>query len=115
MKYVKIAGILWGLIYFVVGALKSFTLNSIDFWSSTALLFAVFLLPLPIAFVGVWFPRIAGKILFGCITVSMAAAVSAIASRGLSPLRDIGVFIAFIAMYDIPHLLFGWAYIRAGQ
>ena len=54
MKYLKIAGIVWGLIYFAMGALKSFTFNSNDTWASAALLFALFLLPLPITVIAVW-------------------------------------------------------------
>ena len=115
MKYLKTAGITWGLIYFAVGAIKSFTLNSNDTWASVALLFALFLLPLPIAIMAVWFPRVAGKALLGCIAVNAVAVVAAALSRHTSPLADIGRFIFFIALYDIPHLFFGMGYIVAGR
>jgi hypothetical protein len=72
MKYVKVTGLLWGLIYFVMGAVTSFTINSIDFLASLVLLFTLFLLPLPIAFVAVWSPRNADKALLGCLAVNMA-------------------------------------------
>jgi hypothetical protein len=43
------------------------------------LLFAIFLLPLPIAFVGIWFPRMASKMLLGCIAVTTVGALAVIA------------------------------------
>jgi hypothetical protein len=115
MKYIKILGIVWGLIYFAMGATKSFTLNSNDTWASVALLFALFLLPLPLAIAAVWLPGIAGKALLGCIAASIASVVSVVASRHPSPLADKGRFIAFIVLYNIPHVFFGLAYIKAGR
>jgi hypothetical protein len=67
----------------------------------------------PIALVAVWFPRTAGKALLGCAAVSIAAVVSVAVSRHTSPLAEIGRFIAFTALYNIPLLFFGLAYIMA--
>jgi hypothetical protein len=115
MKFVKVAGIAWGLIYFAVGASKSFTLNSIDFWSGVVFFGATFLLPLPIALVAVWFPRIAGRAMLGCAAVSIAAVVSVVVSRPTSPLTDVGRFIAFTVLYNIPLVFFGLVYILAAR
>ena len=54
MTFVKALAILWGLVYFVLGYLKAFTLNSVDFWTSTVLFFSHFLLPLPIVMAAIW-------------------------------------------------------------
>lgn len=115
MKFLKIAGVAWGLFYLVFGAVKSFTLNSNDTWASVALLFALFLFPLPIALFAFWFPRAAGKALFGCVAVNVAALTAVIIARHDYPLADIGRFILFIVLYDLPHLFFGVVYFRAGR
>jgi tryptophan-rich sensory protein len=115
MKYLKIAGIVWGLIYFAMGALKSFTFNSNDTWASVALLFALFLLPLPITVIAVWLPKVAGKALLACIAVNVVAVVAVVVARHTHPLSDIGQFIVFIVLYDLPHLFFGVSYIRSGR
>jgi hypothetical protein len=115
MKYLKVAGTAWGFIYFAVGAIKSFTLNSNDTWASVALLFALFLLPFPLAISAVWLPRISGEALLGCVAVSIASVISVVVSRHAYPLADIDRFIGSIALYSLPHLFFGVAYINAGQ
>ena len=115
MKYLKVAGIAWGFAYFAFGAIKSFTLNGNDTWASVSLLFATFLLPLPITVIAVWFPRLAGRALLGCIAVNAVAVAAVVVARHTYPLADIGRFIAFTALYNIPLLFFGMAYIRAGR
>jgi len=115
MKYLKIAGVAWGLIYFATGAIKSFTLNSNDTWASVALLFALFLLPLPITVIAVWRPRVAGKALLACVAVNVVALAAVVVARHTYPLSDIGQFIVFIVLYDLPHLFFGVSYVRAGR
>ena len=115
MKYLKIAGVAWGLIYFATGAIKSFTLNNNDTWASVALLFALFLLPLPITVIAVWFPRVAGKALLSCIAVNVVAVAAVVIVRHTDPLSYIGQFIVFIVLYDLPHLFFGVSYIRSGR
>jgi len=112
MKYLKVAGIAWGLIYFVMGAIFSFTLGSIDFWSGATVYLALFLLPLPIAFVALWFPRIAGLALIACAAVSVTVSVAVAISSGLAP--DFAGLCKF-TMYHVPHLVFGMAYIMAGR
>lgn len=115
MKYLKIAGVAWGLFYFGFGVVKSFTLNANDTWASVALLFGLFLLPLPITVMAVWLPRLAGKALFGCVAVNVVAAAAVIATRHAYPLSDIGRFALFIVLYDLPHLFFGVGYHRAAR
>jgi|GEM_PF-2730290 lipopolysaccharide export LptBFGC system permease protein LptF len=114
MKYLKVAGVAWGLIYFATGAIKSFTFNSNDTWASVALIFALFLLPLPITVIAVWFPRVAGKALLACIAVNLVAMTAVVVARHTYPLSDMGHFAVFIALYDFPHLAFALAYMRAG-
>ena len=115
IKLLTNAGVVWGLIYFAWGAVSSFTLNSIDFWKSVTLLFSMFLLPLPIALLAIWFPRAAGKVLFGSMAITCVAAVLVIASHHEYHLPDVGTFIAHIAAYNIPHLVFGVGYIKAAH
>ncbi|MFZ1942091.1 MAG: hypothetical protein WBG23_02900 [Acidobacteriaceae bacterium] len=115
MKSIKAAGIGWGLIYFAMGAIKSFTLNSNDTWASVALVFGLFLLPLPISLIAVWLPRTAGSALLCCIAANVVAVVAVVAARHTYPIADIGQFIAFIVLYDLPHLFFGVTYIKAGR
>lgn len=112
MKYLKAVGIAWGFSYFTLGAIKSFTLNSNDTWASVALLFALFLLPLPITIAAVWLPRTAGKALLGCVAVNAVAMTAVVVARHSYPFADIGRFILFIAFYNIPHLFFGVGYLR---
>lgn len=111
MKYLKVAGIVWGFAYFVFGAWSSFTLNSIDFWSSVTLLFCLFLLPLPITIMGVWLPRIAGIMLLGCILVNVAAVASEVIAHHALSFAGISGYALFVTVWDIPHLVFGSGYI----
>ena len=115
MKYLKISGIVWGLVYLVVGALKSFTLNSLDFWSGVVFLGATFLLPLPIALAAIWLPRIAGKVLFGCFAVSMGVVAYIVISDRQYSLGSWMGFIAVTLLFNVPHLLFGAGYILLGR
>jgi hypothetical protein len=115
MKYLKRWGIAWGLFYFGFGAVKSFTMNSNDTWASVALLFGLFLLPLPIAVMAVWRPKLAAKALFVCVAVNVVAVTAVIVARHTYALSDIGQFISFIVLYDLPHLFFGVSYIRFGR
>lgn len=112
MKYLKVAGIAWGLIYFVIGAIFSFTLGSNYFWSGAAVYLALFLLPLPIAFVGVWFPKIAGITLIACAAISVSVSVAVAISYG-SAINLAGL--CKFTMFHVPHLVFAVAYIKAGR
>jgi len=111
VKYVKPLAITWALIYFITGALKSFTLNSLDFWASIGLLFFLFLLPLPIAIIGFWFERAAGFLLLLCGLGSLVSGVVAALTRASASPSERGTFLLFIAMWTIPHAVFGLAYI----
>jgi len=112
MKVIKVAGIAWGFVYFVIGAIFSFTLGSKDFWSGAAVYLALFLLPLPIAFVALWFPRIAALALIACVVVSVTVSGTSVISSGPAP--DLAGLCKF-AMYHVPHLFFAVAYIKAGE
>jgi len=108
VNLLNLAGISWGLIYVAVGAISSFTLNSIDFWSSVALLFLVFLLPLPITVLAVWFPRVAGIALIVCAAIGVVIAIL------LSGIKDIVTASPGIRLF-IPNFVFAVAYIVVGQ
>jgi hypothetical protein len=108
MKSIKVASIAWAVIYFVVGAVKSFTLNSNDTWASLVLLFGLFLLPLPITLLAVWFPKFGGVALLGCVALNAIAVADVIVARHSYPVSEIGHFILFTVLYNIPHLFFGW-------
>jgi len=106
MKYLKAAGIAWGLIYFALGAVNSFTLNSNDTWASVALLFGIFLLPLPIVVVTLWSPKAGGSALLGCVGVNVVA-MAAVIARHTYRFSDVGRLFLVIVLYNIPHLFFG--------
>jgi hypothetical protein len=112
MKFVKSIGIAWGLVYFVIGAMFSFTLGSNDFWSGVAVYLALFLLPLPIAFMALWFPRIAAAGLIGCVVLSVC--VSAVSVMRSGPAPDLPGLCKF-AMLHIPHLIFAALYTKLAQ
>lgn len=107
MKYLKIAGVAWGLIYFVMGAIFSFTLGSNDFWSGVTFFLSTYFLALPLSILAVWFPRIAGTSLLVCIAASVAAIATGVPDKGISVLS--------IALNDIPNLAFAVAYIMLGR
>lgn len=111
MKFVKALAILWGLVYFVVGYLKAFTLNNVDFWTSMVALFAIFLLPFPIAIMAIWLQRIAGFALLVCAAAGMINAVIAASMWSSTSFTDKSRFLLFIAMWLIPHLIFALAFI----
>jgi len=112
MKLIKVAGIGWGLIYFAIGAVFSFTLGNNDFWSGAAVYLALFLLPLPISIVAIWFPRISGIALIACAAVSIT--VSAVDVISFGPAPDLAGLCKF-AMFHVPHLVFAVAYIKTGK
>jgi len=107
VRYLKGAGIAWGIIYLAVGAIGSFTLNGIDFLSSITILVLTFLLPLPIAIVAYWLPKLAGVSLI----LSMAICVTTLIC--LDGVKDTVTASPGIRFY-IPHLIFAVAYIVAG-
>jgi hypothetical protein len=111
MKFVKGLALLWGVIYFVVGLLKAFTLNSVDFWTSVVVLFCVFLLPLPVAMAAIWLRKPAGFALLGCVAAGLVAAGVAAVTRASDSQSDSLIFLATIAMWMIPHVVFALAYI----
>jgi len=112
MKFIKGAGIAWGFVYFVIGAIFSFTLGSNDFWSGAVVYFALFLLPLPIVFVAVWFPRIAAAGLIGCVIVSICVSAVNVILSGPAP--DLPGLCKF-AMLHVPHLFFAALYTKLAQ
>jgi hypothetical protein len=114
MRLIKAAGIVWGVCYFVFGALSSFTLNSIDFGTSVAALFAIFLAPLPIAFVAIWFPKTAGAALLICVATTIAAVSSFVVSHRGSQFGEVR-FIVILALYNLPHLFFALAYMATSR
>ncbi len=115
MTFVKALAVLWGLVYFALGYLKAFTLNSVDFWTSTVLFFSLFLLPLPIVIAAVWLQRPAGFALVFCAVVSLGAALVAAATRASTSSSDKVTFLASITMWLIPHLVFALVYLLAGR
>jgi hypothetical protein len=112
MKWIKALGIVWGIAYFMIGAAKSFTLGGNDTWVSIALLFAVFLLPLPLSVSAAWFPKVSGKALLVCVAISFAAA-AAFADATPLPVPAIYLvrFFGTLLLYNLPHLFFGVTYI----
>ena len=115
MKYVKVGGFVWALIYFVIGILSSFTLNHVDFWTSLALVLNLFLFPLPIAIIAVWSQRVAGTSLLLCFAVNLLVTGVALGSRPSMSIADKGTSVAHIAVYSIPHLTYATFYILTGR
>jgi len=58
---------------------------------------------------------ISADALFVCVAVNVVALAAVVVARHTYPLSDIGQFIVFIVLYDLPHLFFGVSYIRFGQ
>jgi len=110
----KAAAVGWGLIYFALGAVKSFTLNSNDTWESVVLLFGMFLLPLPIVVIAFWSPRAGGRALLGCVAANVVAMAAVIARHTYPSFSDVGRLVLFIALFDIPHLFFGMSFLMMG-
>ncbi len=50
-----------------------------------------------------------------CVAIKVVAVAAAIAGLSPHPLSDTVHFIAFTALYNLPHLFFGVIYIRAGS
>jgi len=111
VKYVKALAMTWALLYFITGFLKSFTLNSVDFWTSVALLLFLFVFPLPVIVIGFWFERAAGFSLSLCGVGSLLAGVVAALTRANASTSDKGTFLVFIAIWTVPHWAFSLAYI----
>ena len=63
----------------------------------------------------IWRPKLAAKALFVCVAVNVVAMAAVVVARHTYPLSDIGQFIVFIVLYDLPHLFFGVSYIRFGR
>lgn len=113
-KTVEFAGVACGVIYFGVGLVSCFTLNGIDFWSTITLLSFTFLLPLPIAVVAFWYPRLAGVVLLSsvCLCVTILICLSGIkdtftASPGLK------FYIPNLILASV-YLVIGWTSKQAG-
>jgi hypothetical protein len=96
----------------VIGAIFSFTLGSNDFWSGAAVYLALFLLPLPIAFIAVWLPRVAAIALITCAAISVT--VSAVISISFASTPDLAGLCKF-TMFHVPHLVFAVGYIKASK
>jgi hypothetical protein len=115
MKFVKAIAILWGMVYVVVGLLKAFTLNSVDFWASIVLLLSLFLLPLPLAIAAIWLQKSAGFALLACVAVGLVAAGVVAVTRPSASQSDKVIFLASIAMWMIPHVIFALAFILTAR
>ena len=115
MRYLKAAGIGWGIIYFMLGAINSFTLNANDTWTSVALLFALCLLPLPITIIAVWLPKVAGRLLLGCVAINAVALAAFVNAQHTYPFSSIIRSLVIMILYNIPHLFFSIIYLKTGQ
>ena len=104
VKAIKFAGLVWGILYFGFGVVSSFTLNSVDFASSIALLAFTFIFPLPFSVVAFWYPKVIGIALSLSIILCVAVLVS---SDGLKDTLTASPGIRFY----IPHALFAVAYL----
>lgn len=111
MKLIKSCGVVWGIIYFLIGAVFSFTLGSNQFWAGATVYLCLFLIPLPISVMAFWFPRISGVTLIVCAAVSVI--VSGISAAVSGPVPDPAGLFKF-AMFHVPHLVFAAIYLKAG-
>lgn len=109
---INVTAIIWGTIYFFIGAAFSFTLGSIGFWNGATVYLALFLLPLPISVAAIRFPNAAGIALICCAATSISVAVA----YGLStdaPSSFLG-FCKFLG-WHVPHILFAVFYMRQAK
>jgi hypothetical protein len=103
MRFVnKRVGIAWGAVYFVVGSIFSFTLGGDDFWSGAAVYLALFLVPLPISFLALWFPRIAATGLICCVVVIVCVSIVSVVRSGFDP--DLAGLCKFAMHTMIPNI-----------
>jgi hypothetical protein len=110
MKLVKACGVVWGIIYFLIGAVFSFTLGNNQFWTGATVYLCLFFLPLPISVMAFWLPRISGVTLIVCAAVSVI--VSGISAALSGPVPDLAGLFKF-AMFHVPHLAFAAVYLKA--
>lgn len=107
MKPVKVLAVIWAFVYLLVGLVKSFTMGSIDFWSSFVLLLCMFVLPLPVTFVGFWLEKVAGILLLCSSLASLIVAVTWTSINALDRFKFFGA----ILLWTLPHLAFAAAYL----
>lgn len=112
MKLIKACGVVWGIIYFLIGAVFSFTLGSNQFWTGATVYLCLFLLPLPISVMAFWLPRLSGVTLIVCAAVSVI--VSGISAVLSGPVPDPAGLFKFI-MFHMPHLAFAAMYLKSGS
>jgi len=110
MKYIKIAGIVWGLIYFTLGAINNFTFNDNASWASVVLVFTLFLLPIIITIIALWIPKTAGRLLLWCVVINVFTISVVVITWHTNSFSDIVQYFVFVVVYNIPHLFFGIAY-----
>lgn len=107
MKYVRGIEIAWGVVYFGIGLVSGFKLNGVNFGISVTLLMAMFLLPLPIAIVSLWFPRVSSVALLLCPLASFVAAFEYVAASTWMSNGDAIQALAAVAVCHTPHVVFG--------
>ena len=112
MKLIKACGVVWGIIYFLVGAVFSFTLGNNQFWTGATVYLCLFLLPLPISVMAFWLPRISGVALIACAAISVT--VSGISAAFSGPVPDPAGLLKF-TMFHVPHLAFAAVYLKAAS
>ena len=114
VKPLKVTGILWGLIYLVTGYIKAWTFNGNDSFDAAAVLLALFVLPLPITLMAVWFSKLAGRSLLLCVAIYFIAATT-FAIRKATSFTSYTVLLIYLTAYSFPHLFFGIAYLRSAR
>ena len=107
MRYLKIAGIVWSLLYLLGGIVNSFTLNRVDFYLSLVVLLLTFIAPLPLTITAFWSPVLSGSGLLLCIVVCAVIFVHLFGVKEGVPPRAVYLY--------IPHLVFGLAYLATRQ
>ena len=114
LKYIKVAGIVWGLVYFSLGAINTFLLDDNATWTSVVLAFTLFLLPISSAVVALRRPKAAGGLLLGCVAINVVALSAKTISWYVYYHSFSGIFqyLGFIALYNIPHIFFGIVFTR---
>lgn len=112
MNLIKACGVIWGIIYFLVGAVFSFTLGNNQFWTGAIVYLGLFLLPLPISVIAFWLPRISGVALLVCAAVSVIVSVVSAVLSG--PVPDPAGLFKF-TMFHVPHLEFAAVYLKAAS
>ena len=115
LKYARPVGLVWSLIYGLVGVRIGFTIGANEFFVSVAMLCSVFLLPLPATIVAWCAPKAAAVMLLLGVAIAQCISAIVIVNRVGAPIGDMLQFAVTVLLYCVPHVLLALAYLCMGS